>query len=125
MLSRQEIFDKVLDELRTQGSACVDMNRVCRYRDWTGNKCAVGHLIPDGLYDKNIEGTSVNMPENFPSLLHTVLQNAGIDIWRDWKLLQRLQFAHDQCLTDSISAWEFRMRRIADDFELVFKEPAK
>ena len=35
----------------------------CRYRDSNHNKCAVGHLIPDDLYNSDIEGLRVSHPE--------------------------------------------------------------
>lgn len=51
MLTAQQIFDKVVNHLRTQGRAAHAPNGTgCMYRNDEGLSCAVGCLIPDSHY---------------------------------------------------------------------------
>lgn len=58
-LSNQEIFNKVW-----HGAALQNFERstdqfdfsVCKYRNYAGLKCLLGHLISDEAYDECIEG---------------------------------------------------------------------
>lgn len=60
-ITAQEIFDKVVTHLRTQGEQASilksDGGYSCRYRTEDGLKCAVGCLIPDDDYSPSMEGT--------------------------------------------------------------------
>ena len=47
----QEIFDTVVEHLRRQGHRAYKEEYGCLYRLENGDKCAVGCLIPDHLYD--------------------------------------------------------------------------
>ena len=42
------------DALLKQGKRSTD-GHICLYKDNEGNKCAVGHLIPDSLYTPEVE----------------------------------------------------------------------
>lgn len=64
-MTLQEMFDKAVGGIKAQN--CLSRNfcrpTVCYYRhpDDPAVRCAVGHLIPDELYDgKKMEGSSVN-----------------------------------------------------------------
>lgn len=56
-----EIIDRVIAGFTAQGKFSTrDMDQtVCLYRGPNGCKCAIGMLIPDELYDKNMEGRSL------------------------------------------------------------------
>jgi len=57
----QEVFDFVVQALIAQGrgSAVKDADGVrCKYRGPEGTMCAVGHLLPDELYYRDLEGRS-------------------------------------------------------------------
>lgn len=58
-MNRQEVFDTMLAHLRKQGRVAVIDGVGCAYRTPEGLKCAVGALIPDNLYNPNIENKSV------------------------------------------------------------------
>ena len=62
-MTLQEIFDKVVVHLHKQNKQSkVGGNSVytaCMYRTPEGLSCAVGCLIPDGLYTARIESTAV------------------------------------------------------------------
>jgi hypothetical protein len=60
-MNAQQMFDRVADHLATQqvqASGVVNGSRTCRYRIGS-NKCAIGALIPDELYDPIIEGNGI------------------------------------------------------------------
>jgi len=57
-MSLQKMFDTAAVGMLKQGKKSIDVN-ACRYRGSDGCKCAVGFLIPEGLYDPGIEGASV------------------------------------------------------------------
>ena len=112
-LDPQVIFDTVLDKLRVQGCASIDPNTGdCLYRGPEGRRCAAGWLIPDHLYNPNMEGKAVARLPEFRDHPHR-------------RLLSLLQFAHDYALTQSQELWEERMRLLAARFALTYirKEP--
>lgn len=49
-MTAQEVFDKVVNHLYTQGRPAKEDGKSCRYRGPNGTKCAVGCLIPDDEY---------------------------------------------------------------------------
>lgn len=61
-MTKQEIFDKVVNHLLTQNKQCSveDASYAnglkCLYRGPNGLKCAIGCLIPDELYCPEMEG---------------------------------------------------------------------
>lgn len=54
------MFDKMLEHLRAQGCRSVDEFDSCLYRGPNGTKCAVGALIPDEKYSKDMEDISAS-----------------------------------------------------------------
>jgi hypothetical protein len=85
-LTAQEAFDTVARHLLDQGHAATTKDDegflICRYRAANGDRCAVGCLIPDGLYKPGFEGSSVKgLPAIFSKSLIA--------------LLARLQAIHD------------------------------
>lgn len=62
----QEIFETIVKHLFSQGerSTVLLPNRSeysCAYRGANGHKCAVGIVIPDDLYDPEMEGLCVDV----------------------------------------------------------------
>lgn len=92
----QEIFDTVVKHLHEQNSQSVDEKGSCMYRGVDGKKCAVGCLIPDDLYSKDIETHGSGATE-----VRHVLAKAGViksedDIFTSEQLLlNSLQRFHD------------------------------
>lgn len=95
-MDAQEIFNTVARHLFKQGERAVKRGDVvCKYR--AGNlKCAVGALIPDELYDPDMDkefgedGTGVrSLVNRFGNVLPS---------WFDehWRLLESLQLVHDR-----------------------------
>lgn len=86
MLTPQKIFDTVATHLFTQGERSYDRSdpEVCLYRGPNGLKCAVGVLIPDELYDPEMEGLAA---------WHAIPHES--DLFENIELLRSLQHVHD------------------------------
>ena len=130
-MNNQEIFNKVLTNLRAQGRRSMIGDRCC-YRGSNGDKCAIGHLIADEDYHVLMEGHSI---ESLSKDLFTVpfgsiayrfnraLQNIGVDIFDAdvRRLLTLLQHAHDSAAVNGWLAWEGNMKQVAEHCGLEYK----
>lgn len=97
-----------------------------------GTACAVGCLIPDNLYDPDIEGhtmCSVYKPDGTAyawnskeqTKLIKILEVLGLIKYRE--LLASLQSAHDEDLMLSVEDFENEMSVIAKKHNLVYTAP--
>lgn len=73
VMTEQEIFDKVVRHLIAQGEQAVDpATGRCQYRAPGGLKCAIGCLIPDELYEPEMDGemalSASDVLESYPEL---------------------------------------------------------
>ena len=125
---KQEIFDTVAVHLLTQNAKSLAGNKAikntsfednCLYRNDFGQKCAIGCLIPDELYDTGLEYHSayelvqlatdlIDDPEIFKPFI----------VWdtpevRD--LLCDLQGVHD---VEKIEDWPTELARVAFEYKL-------
>lgn len=95
-MNKQQIFDKVILGLMSQEFelSWSDDQSCCMYRGDNGAKCAVGHLIPDSLYDPEMERKDVwTLYDTHPEMKKVVpLKHVG--------MLSDLQEWHDYCLKD-------------------------
>jgi len=58
-MDTQAVVDKILKHLWDQGECSRDpIGMVCAYRGGNGTKCAIGILIPDDIYSRDMEGMS-------------------------------------------------------------------
>lgn len=108
-MTPQEIFDNTLFKLRAQGMPAL-YGSSCLYRAANGNRCAVGHQIPDALYTPAMEGFRIDRligHYDFPDYFYDNLS-----------LLSRMQSAHDNDYTHSSEAWEQSMEAISIEFGL-------
>lgn len=87
-MTPQEIFEKVVTHLFTQGRRSLNDQGWCRYRGDKGTSCAVGCLIPDEVYDVGMEGS------NSICLLFRYKKELP-DLWQNSALLNELQEVHD------------------------------
>lgn len=109
-MNNQEIYNTVRDHLLAQGKPAT-IKGVCAYRGDDGLKCAVGCLIPDELYSRDLEGQSVQSTDVFK-----VLTRAGVvESTEQASLLTRLQYVHDVYEPEE---WASRLRTVAADFGL-------
>jgi hypothetical protein len=118
MMTSKEIEDKIIARLVDGTGRAMD-SKMCRYRDERDRKCAVGCLIPEELYDPNMEGILLSHLEitgdiwcggspfiysgcSSSTVLARVLNSAGLpatkrvrDMLTEW-----------QCRHDSAQNWE-------------------
>lgn len=96
-MNKQEIFDKVYKAILAQGQKSLrtfpDRDPSCAYRDPQGRKCAIGHLIPDELYQKEMEDMTIyGVLQEFPELKEFL----DVQCDEDRKFLFLLQYCHDR-----------------------------
>ena len=130
-MNRQEIFDKAYLAILQQGRPSIgnmqeDGNMQCLYRGRRGAKCAIGHLIPDDLYQPDIENRSpyvLLQPQEiddakqavFRLILNKIFPDAGkLDV----EFLHALQEAHDKAapaflLNDFLPTFKARAEEVA------------
>ena len=111
-MTNQEIFTKVKNHLLTQNCKATEQ-KVCRYRTANGLKCAIGCLIPDDVYTRNIEHKTVDL------LCSGVVKDFDYLKQFDKSFLRRLQVIHDNVDVDK---WENELKAFARLENLVFDE---
>jgi len=87
-MNNQEIFDRVAKHLLQQN--CVAVTSFgCAYRGYKNTKCAIGALIPDDIYDPDMEGNDIiSLLNKYPSIKNLF---EGVDK----TFLDKLQQCHD------------------------------
>jgi len=117
-MNRQEVFNKVWEHAHTQKEKSLakkgdpDEN-LCRYRGDNGTKCFIGALIPNEVYEEDMEGMNVaNLVERFSIVGRTLglAENVTRDS-SDMRFLARLQYIHDSYPP---SEWDDELRYFAD-----------
>ncbi len=109
MFTAQEVFDKVVSHLRSQGGPAVNEEGTCMYRAPGGKKCAVGCMIPDDVYSKNMECRLVSSIIDAYSALS--------DLQDHVVLLEELQEIHDQV---DPSEWEIAFEAMTASHGLIY-----
>ncbi len=118
-MEAQEIFDTVATHLLRQGrrSMFEDSPSVCAYRGAGGTKCAVGVLIPDELYNPEMEMRTIyGLVEN-----PTKRQACSLPDWMEdnLELLANLQSVHDRASSwKSSYTMKSGLKEIAEEFSL-------
>jgi len=120
--TKQEAFDTVAKHLFEQGRASK-RGVYCAYRGEGGTKCAVGVLIPDELYDEEMDNTAYSNPtgiftvvRKFPELKRIFGRGKASII----PMLGDLQYLHDSAEWGRTNTTSLRaaLRRIAKDYRL-------
>ncbi len=116
-MTPQEIFDKVAKHLFTQGCRSAELDEdtdsACLYRGPEGRMCAVGVLIPDELYNTDMEYMNAayligNVGSPFPAWMKA-----------NENLLHSLQISHDRSHNWLNSeAMRERLRAVATQYAL-------
>ncbi|MFN9029662.1 MAG: hypothetical protein ACK54C_01980 [Betaproteobacteria bacterium] len=131
---RQDVFDTVLNHLRKQGPATDDRGE-CVYRTAEGKRCAVGVLIPDDMYDPDIEGGSCGLVAHTftypPCTGRSHALKATMDrvyptlTEDDWWFLKALQVAHDDSADNGMERFEGAMADVAEKHGLIYTPGAE
>ena len=114
-MTNQEALTTSIRALRKQRVQSLNArNQNCMYRGDKGRKCAIGHLIPDDLYDPSMENTNTMMLlDRFPTI-KKFFRNCSED------LLHALQTVHD---LSSPKEWEQEWEKTAQRFHLRYRAP--
>lgn len=123
-LTAQQLFDKVVNHLRTQKSKSVALapdgsvkvnphhpGTICLYRSPDGKKCAAGILITDEEYSPRMEGFAIGQVISQYNLKHLQPHAA---------LIRDLQHTHDQY---EVEEWESVLQTIAEQHKLIYTPP--
>ena len=115
---RQAIFDDVVEHLRKQEMKAI-IGGACIYRELdpvNGDlKCAIGGVLPDELYDPEMEGNDIyGVVKNFPSVERFF---GGAEIVGFLRVLQKV---HDY---DCEEEWESGFARVAAEYNLTYTPP--
>lgn len=122
-MTDQEIFDAVLNGIRTQSKASYRLSAAgsvnCLYRgkdeDNHVTKCAAGMLVSDENYSPNFE----NMPSGM--IFERGAYGGKVTSEQAHHLLSDLQHAHDEQLArGDFAQWEARMAVLAERYGLVY-----
>lgn len=123
-MNLQKMFDTVAIALRRQGGPSVELGR-CKYRGQSGLKCAIGHLMPDAIYHKDMEGVDILALEQAKgriglraSAFFQFLGVSRLDFPHVLLFLNRLQVAHDRIMPTGMTAWRAAMYAIAQEYHL-------
>lgn len=104
--SQQQIIEFIADKLIRQNERSVSyMRGGCRYRGDNGTKCAIGHLLTDEEYRRDMEGTTIKSSH---------FRQYEIN-YRTLAMLAELQDMHD---CNAIFAWPMILEGIAKKYEL-------
>ena len=97
MSTQQNIFDHVWDYFLTDKNdfGWNEAGGLCEYRTPDGAKCAIGCMIPDEYYDKNMEGNTASELFGDPDLTGIVEEQFGSIRDVPPSFFNKLQHAHD------------------------------
>lgn len=103
-MNNQTAFNRAVRALRLQGKRSVDKWESCLYRGPDELKCAIGHLIPDRVYNEEMENRNpYNLCEKSP-----YLRRLFTDC--DLTFLAELQIIHDEHMPE---VWEQKWECLA------------
>lgn len=130
---QQQVFDKIVSHLRSQGKQSRNTLGDCVYKNTDGTSCAVGCLIEDQFYSPDIEGLSVD------DIFDALSRSLGIpfsDVILLEELLNDLQATHDRGVSkwedekekltpgvDLLKIWEGCFQNIANRYNLIYAPP--
>ncbi len=116
-MNSQEIFTKVKTHLLAQNEKSrAEYSTHCMYRGTHGSKCAVGCLIPDELYDSDIENGNVTRIIEVEPQLKCILPDDK-DAAEGEFFLNKLQRVHD--LYDPVD-WSLCLKQFAENHNLTY-----
>lgn len=124
MLTNQEAFDKALKAMRKQNALSLEPNEVdsesttSAYRNYQGEKCAIGHLIPDAMFDKITQSPDWNKVNCETALSLVKFYPEVKDFLPSEDFTMHLQQCHD--FASGMSSFEDKMKNLAERFNLKY-----
>ena len=117
----QHIFNRVTEHLLTQRVQATNCdNETCSYRSPNGNRCAIGALIPDHLYDPDMEDNSVDaVTRLYPAVarwLGVPEDEDSRERGKPIRFLSQLQSIHDK--VEPPHLWPAHLRKLATEWNL-------
>lgn len=126
MLTMQKVFDKIWERAGTKVLAQAENSGDCLYRTPEGLCCFIGALIPNDVYDPEIEGASLSRDDAsgkicIPHIFDNVLRASGIDTENPElvSLLEKCQRIHD---SERIVKWDNKLQELAEQYDLTVPE---
>lgn len=118
MLTKQEVFDKVMERFLDHTGRAVDERFFCMYKTEDGNKCAVGIFIPDGHDAQDFNGPVEELIEKFPTSLPE-------EIYAYEDMMCKFQEVHDDLMSWDENEFTLggcgKMKRLAEENGLEYK----
>lgn len=124
MLNAKQVFNRIKDHLLSQNKKALppDKNAICQYR-YGDLKCAVGCLIRDDLYTKEIEGANVDgipgtsFAARKQEKLYDILLQSGVPVHNMvvFHILERTQRIHDNII---VLDWERNLNALREELGL-------
>lgn len=104
-----ETLTFIRDALLEQGCKSK-LGNICAYRGENGARCAVGHLIKDEFYSRDLE----NLPHS-ASKVQFALEMSGVKLTEKMnRALRQAQVIHD---TKSMFEWEIQFNNLIAKFK--------
>lgn len=110
-MTRQQIFNKVATHLLTQNKRAVGPDGGCQYRTHDGLRCAVGALIPDGMYDIGMEGGVVELHHLRDESVVDSMCESTRDLW------EALRLGGIDGDDDEVTSLLGDLQRVHDDYD--------
>lgn len=119
-MNRQNILQKVWDHFVTQKfKRCLTPEGLCVYRN-NGNRCAIGAIIPDDIYEPSMEGHGAFVMIQHHDRLRKHLEIAeGSQGFSDKNWLDELQHCHDKAANSEFMKVRFRNFALKSDLPLI------
>lgn len=104
----QEVFDTVATHLIKQGERSASYTE-CLYKDGLGRSCAIGCLIKDKYYSRDLEGKKAIQGQVVNALAKS-LNTTPENIWDNSGSLLALQSIHDDSMPEE---WNKKLKDFA------------
>ena len=113
-MDRQKTYDTIKAHAIKQGKKSTNGN-ICLYRDQDGLKCFIGAIIPDELYNPDMEGNDIYRLATWKQY-DNIREYLNITAGDDINFLMNVQSIHD---TFPVEAWVKMLEMAAQQYHLV------
>jgi hypothetical protein len=119
-MTKQEIFDKVVDHMATQGKFAVSEEGYCQYKNEDDDKCAIGALIPDELYIDGLEMHNINelLNSSWCADVNLYLFDLLEDYERKDRFYLDLQNCHDESFREGGVELYMKLDNFSNNYDL-------